>query len=235
MRLLGISEIAQMLREIQENEENQERYLASHFFPAEKKPPVDVFLPPLFVLCPHGVMEIVSVFEKRDGGEIITYNLRSICLTPFFVSALVGKYMEIYVYDKGAWFRSHIDVAKILQASAYLKNYIFPVNVKAVMQYVMHMAAEAPRINNSEFEEKIKQVWEKLAELYDFTTLPVRVPISKIRDICENLGVRYNDFKNEMAKIGVIETDERPRWDRVEKKTVRYVMFFSCPILSSNG
>lgn len=95
----------------------------------------------------------------------------------------------------------------------------------------MLMAAEAPR-KNFDFEQKIRQVWKKLTELYDFTTLPVLVPVPSIRAICESIGIGYNDFKNEMAKIGVIETESRSRWDPIEKKAVRHIMFFSAPVVN---
>ena len=185
------------------------------FSPAEK-PPYDVNLPEGFGIGPEGTFRIDSTEDQFETKKITP--------TPFYVAARSdsGKILILRLVN-GYWLQDWIRVSKVSKNTLADLNVIPEVGIEGaqLVKYVMQGINKAPfKTSDTSLTEEVKEIKDRLLKS---VTYPVEIPVPEIKEICNELEVKYDDVRKWLSRRGFIEGNSKVK--RTKEGLVRHIKF----------
>lgn len=190
-------------------------------------PPYDILLPQGYLLWDKGLYKIG---EEDDGHGNSKMQIACLTRTPFFVACrdIIGKLLVLR-YINNSWEKKWIPATKIATRSTYFNFLIFPckgVKFSLLQNYAYECAALSP------FAEAAIPALDALLQdmsndhsLDSSAAYPVLVGVSKIRTLCQEYEVSYNELRQRLVSSGHIQEESHIERDKDTKKPSRFLVF----------
>ena len=185
-------------------------------FSTAEKPPYEVNLPEGFEIGPEGTFRIDSTEDQVE--------IRKITPTPFYVAARSdsGKILILRLVN-GYWLQDWIKVSKVSKNTLADLNVIPEVGIEGaqLVKYVMQGINKAPfKTSDTSLTEEVKEIKDRLLKS---VTYPVEIPVPEIKEICQELEVKYDDVRKWLSRRGFIEGNSKVK--RTKEGLVRHIKF----------
>jgi len=199
------------------------RFLAGQF--CKNRPPFEVVLPENYLLWDRGLYIITPEQDNPDQ-----YKVLRLSRIPFYIAKKdeSGKAMLVR-YINGMWLQDWIPVRSLSSKGAYLSNLIMPgkgVKFKALIEYAFECVAIAPFVSTCDpaLSFLLQDIQERFY-LYPDASYPNLVNVSKIKSMCQDYEVSYENLRRWFIRHGYIRQESHVKRDKETRKPSRFLVF----------